>query len=327
MFDISSKSHTLRIASAQAVLYLRPDTLQRIREHSIPKGDPFPVARVAAVQAAKNTSSLIPYCHPVPIDHVAVDFHTGERSVTVTVTVKAVYKTGLEMEALTAATAAALTLYDMLKMIDATMEIGSVSVTEKSGGKSDYLTAYERTLEAAVLVMSDTIAAGNKKDYSGKLIEERLIREGVRVASYDIVPDDTEVIKTMLKKYADEMQLDLVLTTGGTGFSPRDFSPEATRQVIEREIPGISETLRSYGQHRTPFSMLSRGTAGLRGTTLIVNLPGSRRGVTESLDALFPGLLHSFKMINGGGHSFESERSDTDMEEQRKPTHETEVKP
>ncbi len=93
-----------------------------------------------------------------------------------------------------------------------------------------------------------------------------------------------------------------MLTTGGTGFSPRDNTPEAMARVIEREIPGIPEALRAYGQERTPYSMLSRGKAGIRGRTIIINLPGSKRGVAESLDALFPGLLHAFGMLRGGGH-------------------------
>ena len=102
--------------------------------------------------------------------------------------------------------------------------------------------------------------------------------------------------------YADQRQLDLVLTTGGTGFSPRDVTPEAMQHVIERDVPGIPEAARAFGQERTPYSMLSRGRAGIRGTTLIVNMPGSRKGVAESLDAVMAGVLHAFKMIGGGGH-------------------------
>lgn len=302
MRDVSEKPKTLRTATAKAILKLKNETIELIRQNKVPKGDPLSVAKVAAVQAAKNTCQIIPYCHPVPVDFVGVEFELGDGLIGVSVGVKAIYKTGVEMEALTAASVAALTLYDMLKMLDEDMEISSVVLVEKRGGKTDFVSELDRKLRGAVLVMSDSISAGTKSDESGKIMVERLRKEGIEVEDYMIIPDDTELIKENLIRYADRMKLDLVLTTGGTGFSPRDFSPEATAQVIEREIPGIPETLRAYGQERTLYSMLSRGKAGIRGTTIIVNLPGSRKGVKDSLNALFPGILHAFKMLWMGGH-------------------------
>ena len=309
MRDISRKFSTLRTATAEATLIASPDTLACIRQGDAPKGDPLPVAKVAAIQAAKDTSRIIPYCHPVGVEAVDVSFDLQEGAIITTVTVKAVHKTGVEMEALTAASAAALTLYDMLKMIDESMEIIGVKLLEKRGGKSDFRNAYDRPLRAAVLVLSDTIAAGEKDDRSGKLIVERLEAEGFQVSDYRIIPDDTGQIRETLIQYADADNYDLVLTTGGTGFSHRDNTPEAMREVIEREIPGIPEALRNYGQDRTPYAMLSRGKAGLRGDTIIVNLPGSSRGVAESLDALFPGIMHAFGMLWGySGHPETKER-------------------
>jgi molybdenum cofactor biosynthesis protein MoaC len=302
MLDISRKIKTLRSATAEAVLKLAPTTIERIRQKDIPKGDPLEVAKVAAVQAAKNTSQIIPYCHPLPIDFVSVEYALGDDTIVITTTVKAIYKTGVEMEALTAATVAALTLYDMLKMLDESMEITGVRLINKKGGKSDFRDEYETPLRAAVVVMSDSIFAGKKSDLSGKMIAERLVKEGIEVADYKIISDDREGIEKTLIGYADEMKLDLVVTTGGTGFSPRDMAPEAMKGVIEREIPGIPEALRTYGQERTPRAMLSRGKAGIRGQTIIINLPGSKKGIAESLDALFPGVLHSFDMLRGGGH-------------------------
>jgi cyclic pyranopterin phosphate synthase len=297
MIDISNKTKTLRTATANGVLKLKNKTIDLIKINKIPKGDPLSVAKVAAVQSAKNTSQIIPYCHPIPIDYVGVEFEYGDQKIEVTVTVKAIYKTGVEMEALTAASVAVLTLYDMMKMLDEDMEILSIKLMSKKGGKSEFKTEFKTPLRAAVLVMSDSVSAGQKSDESGKLIQERLLKQGIEIVDYKIIPDDTETIKSKLVNYADDMKLDLVITTGGTGFSPRDFSPEATSQILEREIPGIPETLRAYGQERTPFSMLSRGKAGIRGSTIIVNLPGSKKGVSESLDALFPALLHAFKML------------------------------
>lgn len=307
MLDISRKFSTLRTATAQATLRLSPDTVARIQQNRVPKGNALEVARVAAIQAAKNASQIIPYCHPLPVEFAGVEYAIEEDAITITATVKAIHKTGVEMEALTAASVAALTLYDMLKMLDETMEIGAVRLVQKRGGKSDFIEQYERPLRAAVLVMSDSIAAGEKDDQSGRMIVDRLAAEGFEVLDYRIVPDDPEAIVDTLRRYADELCVDLALTTGGTGFSPRDNTPEAMRSVIEREIPGVPEALRAYGQARTPYSMLSRGKAGIRGKTIVVNLPGSKKGVAESLDALFPGILHAFKMLWGGGHAPASE--------------------
>ncbi len=302
MLDISAKIKTLRTATAQARVVVRPETIARIRENTVPKGNPLEVAKVAAIQAAKATSTIIPYCHPLPIDYVGVEYELGENWIVIRTTVKAIYKTGVEMEALTAASVAALTLYDMMKMLDDTMSIGEIRLLSKTGGKSDFRTSFGQPLRAAVLVMSDSIAAGKKADRSGQLIVERLKREGVNVQDYRIIPDEPEQIARLLTQYADTDKYDLVMTTGGTGFTPRDRTPEAMERVIEREAPGIAEAVRAYGQERTPYSMLSRARAGVRGQTLIVNLPGSTRGVAESLDALFPGLLHAFKMIHSGSH-------------------------
>ncbi|MFH1844581.1 MAG: bifunctional molybdenum cofactor biosynthesis protein MoaC/MoaB [bacterium] len=303
MRDITRKISTLRSAEALAVLRLSPSTIDRIKAREVPKGDPLEVAKVAAIQAAKNTSRIIPYCHPLPIEYVGVEYEIGEGTIQVDITVKSIGKTGVEMEALTAASVAALTLYDMLKMLDDDMSIEAIKLLGKRGGKSDFRRKHKHgKLRAAVLVLSDSIAAGAKSDRSGQIIVERLEEEGIEIADYRIIPDDTEAIVKLLQEYADEQQLNLVMTTGGTGFSPRDNTPEATDQVIEKEASGIAEALRSYGQDRTPYSMLSRGRAGIRGQTLIVNLPGSRSGVTDSLNGIFPGLLHAFKMLKGDGH-------------------------
>ncbi len=302
MIDISNKIKTLRTAVAEARLKLKPETIELIHQNKIPKGNPIEVAKVAAIQAAKNTSSIIPYCHPLPIDYVGVEFDYDKEQIIVQTTVKAIYKTGVEMEALAAASIAVLTLYDMMKMLDTNMEILGVKLLDKTGGKSDFKTKYDKPLRAAVLVLSDSISSGKKSDTSGQMIVKRLKKEGIDVLEYNIIPDDKEKITQILIKYADVDRLDLVMTTGGTGFSPRDCTPEAMENVIEREIPGIPEAVREFGQERTPYSMLSRAKAGIRGKTLIINLPGSRKGVADSLNALFPGILHSFKMIWGGGH-------------------------
>jgi cyclic pyranopterin phosphate synthase len=303
MFDVSHKAPSARVARAQAILTASPETIRRIHEHQVPKGDPLEVARVAGIQAAKNTHQIIPYCHPIPVDHVAVEYQLGEDRILVVVTVKAIYKTGVEMEALTAASICALTLYDMLKPLDDSLAIHEVRLLEKTGGQSDRKPHGTRPLKAVVVVISDSVSAGRAADSSGQLAVDRLKAEGIHVHDRVVIPDERTTIEQTLIRCADELGVDLVLTTGGTGLGPRDQTPEAMSRVIEREAPGIAEAARAHGQERTPFSMLSRGRAGIRGRTLIVNLPGSPRGVAESLDALMPGILHAFAMMAGGGHA------------------------
>ncbi len=302
MRDVSHKSNTLRTAKAVATLFCLPATIEAIKSGNVPKADPIGVAKVAGIQAAKNTSLLIPYCHNVPLDFVSVEVELRESSLNVFTLVKAVWKTGVEMEALAAASGAVLTLYDMLKAIDDTMEIGSIQLSEKKGGKSDAPDIDLSKIRAGVLVMSDLGAKGEREDTSGKAIKERLESFGVAVVEYKIIPDDVGVIESELLRLCNEARIDLVLTTGGTGVSPRDVTPEATSKVIERMLPGVAEMLRAHGQERVHYSMLSRGVAGVRGKTVIVNLPGSTTAVKESMDVLLPWLFHSMEMMKGKGH-------------------------
>lgn len=300
MKSVTSKNTTLRRATARAVVCAKEDTISRIEANDLPKKDVLAVARVAGTTAAKRTPDLIPYCHPIPVDSVEIVFSVGEDRVEIEATVEAIWKTGVEMEALTAATAAALTVYDMLKAVDDDLSIESVRLLEKRGGKSDFREHVPDGFRAAVVVTSDGTFAGKRKDRSGRIVCERLEALGI-VPEYSILPDDEGRIVEALRALIGR-GTDLILTTGGTGLGPRDVTVEATRRVIEREVPGIVEAARSYGQRRTPHAMLSRGMAGVCGGTVIINLPGSSKGATETMDAIFPGVLHAFPMIRGGGH-------------------------
>jgi cyclic pyranopterin monophosphate synthase len=301
MRDVSRKSSTLRTARASAVLTVGKPTIEAIRSGNLPKADPLGVAKVAGIQAAKNTSSLIPYCHQVPLDHVDVAIAVEHSRIVVTTEVKAVWKTGVEMEALVAATASALTLYDMLKIIDEGMEIQSIRLLQKKGGKSGIKETGEG-MKAAVVVMSDSVSKGEKEDASGKLLVEKLQEFKVQNPAYVVLPDDRDRIETKLKELADTQNVRLIVTTGGTGAGPRDVTPEATLAVIDRRLEGVEEALRNYGYDRMPAAMLTRGVAGIRGDTLIINLPGSPGGVEDGINALFPGILHIFGIMRGAGH-------------------------
>ncbi len=301
MRDVSNKINTLRVATAKATLRVSSATIGQIERDELPKGDPLPVARVAAIQAAKGTDRIIPYCHPVPVDHVDVQFEMASDCITVTVSVKAVYRTGVEMEALTAASVAALTIYDMTKMVDEDMEITGVRLISKRGGKSDF-TPDVAGRRAAVVVISDSVAAGDVEDRSGALICKSLVDRGFDVTVRDVVSDDAAAIGSVVRACVDDGGVDVVITTGGTGLGPRDVTPEALHDVIERPLPAIGEALRAYGQQRIPTAMLSRSCAGIRGNAVVVCLPGSVAAVEESMAVLLPALGHVFAIMAGARH-------------------------
>jgi cyclic pyranopterin monophosphate synthase len=307
MRSVTRKIETLRKAVAETRLRAAASTLKRLAENDLPKKDVLPIARAAGVLAAKKTPELIPYCHPVSIDHVEIEYSVSEDEVLIRASVEAVAKTGVEMEALSAASIAALTVYDMLKPVDDGVEILETRLASKTGGKSSFVERVPEGFRAAVLVASDSTAAGRRQDKSGRLIAERLMGLGID-AECAVVPDDRALIAARIAGFCSE-GFHLVLTTGGTGLGPRDVTVEATAEVIEREIPGIMEAARCHGQRRTPYAMLSRGVAGQRGRTIVINLPGSSKGVEESLDAIFPAVLHAYKMMRGGGHPEPAARS------------------
>ena len=300
MRSITRKVETLRRATAATEVRVGVEILKRLQTNDLPKKDVLPIARAAGILAAKKTPELIPYCHPIAIEHAEITFEFKEDLLVLRCTVEAVAKTGVEMEALTACSVAALTVYDMLKPLDAQIEILSTKLVEKTGGKSSFKEKIPKDFKAVVIVTSDSTSKGTRSDKSGLLIRERLRAFGIEPL-YEILPDEKERIEIVLKKHCDG-GAHLVLTTGGTGLGPRDVTVEATRTVVDREIPGIAESARCFGQRRTPYAMLSRGVAGQKGGTLIVNLPGSSKGVEESLDALFPSVLHAFKMMKGQSH-------------------------
>jgi molybdenum cofactor biosynthesis protein MoaC len=303
MIDVSPKPDSLRTATARAILRGHPDAFTHLRERTLPKGDALEVARAAAALAVKQTPQMIPYCHPIRVDLVDTQFEIGADSVTIDVTVRAVDRTGVEVEAMTGAAVAALTIYDMMKMIDDTLSIDTVRLLEKRGGKSDHrVDMAAAKFVAAVLVASDSVAAGAKEDLSGALLRDRLAEAGFTVREVMVVPDDATAIATAVRLWADAGDLDLIITTGGTGLGPRDVTPEAMDEVFDREAPGIMEAVRDHGQRRTPRAMLARGRAGVRGRTLIINLPGSRGAVADAMAALLPELPHACLMLRGAGH-------------------------
>ncbi len=300
MRDVSFKTTTLRTAKARAELTACAATVAAIRQGKVPKGDPLPIAKAAAVIAAKKTTDWIPYCHNIPIEFVGVDFDLQEDRIIVDVCVKTVAKTGVEMEAMTAAAAAVLTLYDMLKMLDEEMEIVTIKLLDKKGGKSDFTVS--GGWSAGVLTVSDRAAAGEYIDVSGEILERGLLGLEAAQVSRNLVPDEPDAIRATVQQWIEE-GLDIILVTGGTGIGPRDITPEVISPLLSIELPGVVESLRSYGQDRMKTAMFSRSVAGVVGSSVIVALPGSPGACEDALAAIFPALLHAKAMLAGGAHS------------------------
>ncbi|CAH0309194.1 Cyclic pyranopterin monophosphate synthase 2 [Pedobacter sp. Bi27] len=302
MVNITKKSNTLRIAIATATVRVsKQETIDAVEQRKIPKGDVFEFARAAGLFGVKKTSDVIPDCHPLPIEYTAITYEIVGLTIMITVEVHTIYKTGVEVEAMHGASVTALTMYDMLKPIDKGVEIENIRLLKKSGGKSDLKNAKFPELKAAVVVCSDSVFENKAQDSAGKAIISRLAQWDISAGKYEIVPDEINIIRDKASELS-KGGYDLIIFTGGTGLSPRDVTPEAIAPLIERNIDGIMETARRYGQERMPYAMLSRGVAGFIGETLVLTFPGSKSAVEESMDALFPQVLHLFKVIKGEKH-------------------------
>jgi molybdenum cofactor biosynthesis protein MoaC len=301
MVDITHKSNTHRIAIAQAKISLGSETtLQAILNKTVPKGDVFEMAKTAGLFAVKKTSDVIPDCHPLPIEFTKITFEIENLSILIHVEVATIYKTGVEVEAMHGAAVVALTMYDMLKPIDKNIVISDIFLKEKKGGKSD-LKATKQNLTAGIIVCSDSVFNERKKDLSGLKIREILENFKIDTVDYQVVEDNVAQIQEKVLDYVSK-NTDLIILTGGTGLSPKDFTPEAVKPLIEREIPGLMEYSRNYGQNRMPLAFLSRGIAGMRENSLILTLPGSEKAVRECMSALFPHVLHVFSVLEGQRH-------------------------
>ncbi len=321
MIDVADKSETLRIATARGRIRLSTAAYAALEQGTNPKGDVLSIAEVTGIMAAKKTPELLPLCHPLSLQAVSFEFEKApqENSVRVDCTVKAIGRTGVEMEALTGVQGALLCIYDLSKAVDPRITIEEIRLVEKRGGKHGHWknpdvfgepppSARSKAsswsdLRVALLTLSDRASRGEYADSSGPLLKDFFSQKGAQVAYESVIADEASELKIHVQRCCRELKVDIVVTTGGTGLGPRDITPEALESLFDKKIDGFGELLRSSGSRYVSTSWLSRATAGLIGSTLIVSLPGSPKAVREGCAALGDLLLHGVRMIKAQDHS------------------------
>ena len=300
MVDVSGKPGTLRTASASGYIMMQPETIELLSHAALPKGNVLTTAKLAGIMAAKNTAHLIPLCHQLNLSWADIVFDVQKDRVAIVATVKTKESTGVEMEALTAVSVAALTIYDMCKAVDKSMEIGSITLEKKTGGKSYDPDGYRP--KTSILVLSDSVSSGRAEDRSGKLLREGFEASGCPVGEVRVIADNQDEILSVIDEWTAS-GVELIITTGGTGLGPRDVTVDALLPRFSRKLPGIEQALFNWGQGKIKTAMLSRLAAGMVGSSVVICLPGSPGAVSDALEILVPAIFHAFAMIKGEGHS------------------------
>ena len=299
--DVSTKLETLREATAYGRIRLSKECVDKIKNKELPKGDCIEATKLSGIYGAKQTSNLLPFCHPITFDFVRVELEIGEDYIEVFATVRGIARTGYEMEALTAVSVALLNIYDMCKNFDKNMVIEEIKLLSKKGGKSQHFEDL-KGIKTAVVTVSDRASKGVYEDKSGKLAKEMLKELGSEVVFYKVVPDEEEEIVEAVKE-ALENGADVVVTSGGTGLGPRDITPEVISQMAIKEIKGFGEAMRIFGSRYTPKALVSRATAYvLPEGKIVLVLPGSKGAVKDYLTMLGGLIKHALKMARGEGH-------------------------
>lgn len=322
MADVGGKIATERRALAMGRIFVGKHAFGHISAGTLPKGDVLKIAEMAGITGAKKTADLIPLCHPLPLDHVAIRLvlEAETNSVAVYALVACFAKTGVEMEALAAVNAALLTLYDLTKPIEPALTISDISLLLKEGGKKgrwvrpeglpDAVAEFAKApaakplhgVNCAVITLSDRASDGTYTDVSGPALVEKLKEMGANIMVQQVLADDRQGLESTLRELCAGDTVELVMTTGGTGLTARDITPEAISAVIEKPAPGFGEVLRSASARTISTAWLSRSIAGVCNQTLIVSLPGSPKAIGECLLILFPFIGHAVRLASGKTH-------------------------
>lgn len=296
MKNVSAKPDTLRTATAACVLTMPADCVTLLRERKAEKGDALEIGRMAGMLAAKKTWELLPLCHQLPLTAIDITYVLGAAQVDITARVETIAGTGVEMEALTAASITALTIYDLLKphCEQDAMRLTDVRLLEKTGGKSQYARALSPAGRAVILAPADAVVSGKKRATAAQTVSAGLEKAGFSISALELMPQEPAALNERLRHWLTQAP-DLIVTVGGTALYPNDRTVEAVQPLLAKELPGFMEAARAYGQRRTPYAMLSSGIAGITGKTLVITFPGSTRGAQETLTALLPGIVHAIE--------------------------------
>ena len=299
MVDVTDKVSTTRVAKAKGQIDMLNKTISAIQDDTLPKGNVLTTAKISGVQAAKKTAALIPMCHQLNLTFVDIEFDIQTENIVIKSTVKTKEATGVEMEALTAVSVAALTIYDMCKAVDKTMTIGEITLVDKKGGASGHAVAYRPAV--GIITMSDGVAAGKREDKSGKILSDGFAQAGCAIEKQLVLPDGSEELRKTIKSWIDS-GVELIITTGGTGLGPRDLTIPVFETMFDSRLPGIEQALHAYGRGKLATASLSRLAAGVVGSAIIISLPGSPGAVRDGLKVLIPTIFHAFHMMKGEGH-------------------------
>ena len=299
MVDVTDKTATVRMAKAEGEIHLQKATIALIQDNSIPKGNVLTTAKIAGIQSAKKTAEIIPMCHQLNLSFVDMEFELGRELVIIRSIVKTREATGVEMEALTAVSTAALTMYDMCKAVDKTMTIGAIKLVEKIGGKSDHAVEYRPSV--GIITMSDSISVDKSEDKSGPMLVKGFTDSGCKADYQKVLPDGSEELIPTIESWIKD-GVELIITTGGTGLGPRDLTIQLVENKFDSKLPGIEQALHAYGRGQVKTAMLSRLTAGVINGAIVICLPGSTGAVKDALKVLIPTIFHSFHMMKGEKH-------------------------
>ena len=242
---------------------------------------------------------MIPMCHQLNLSFVDIEFDIQENAILIKSTVKTKEATGVEMEALSAVSGAALTIYDMCKAVDKTMVIGEIQLVEKVGGKSDH--AIEYRPKVGVITLSDSISSGKGVDKSGPILINGFADSGCSVNHKKVLSDGSDELVLTIQSWVED-GVELILTIGGTGLGPRDLTIQTMEKIFDSRLPGIEQVLHAYGRGKVKTAMLSRLTAGVVNGAIVICLPGSTGAAKDALTVLIPTIFHSFHMMSGEKH-------------------------